>query len=149
MVRAKQEFKADVLGIDAEQLSQFVEHTADLLMGTFKQPAIYNVGQPFAWMNRKELAMTTSGAAAASPTAAKAGAAAPGMGMDQVSERLSVQHMSEKSVIHGHLTLCGALLLLLLLGVVSRSGSQLWHGRRRLLMAALSAASIGAQQSFW
>ena len=76
-----------MLGIDASQMSQFVEHTADLLMETFKQPAIYNVGQPFDFMNRKELAMTTSGATkqAVSPTAAKvAGSAASGMAMDQV-----------------------------------------------------------------
>jgi hypothetical protein len=104
-----------VLGIDAEQLTQFVEHTADLLMETFKQPAIYNAGQPFAWMNRKELAMTTSGLAKASvsPTAAKAaGAATPGTGMDQVSERVStrnsrneLQHMSVEFALRAHLTL--------------------------------------------
>ena len=52
-----------MLGIDASRMSQFVEHTADLLMETFRQPAIYNVGQPFDFMNRKELAMTTSGIA--------------------------------------------------------------------------------------
>ena len=76
-----------MLGIDASRMAQFVEHTADLLMETFKQPAIYKVGQPFDFMNRKELAMTTSGVAkqASSPTLEKAGSAASGMAMDQVS----------------------------------------------------------------
>lgn len=80
-----------MLGIDAEQMSHFIEHTADLLMQTFKQPAIYQVTQPFEWMTRKEVAMPTSSAAQStvSPTAAKAAAmGAPGSGgmaMDQVS----------------------------------------------------------------
>ncbi len=96
-----------MLGIDAAQLSQFVEHTADLLMETFRQPPIYNVGQPFAWMNRKELAMTTSGIAKAAvtpTTSAKAGSAVPGAELHQVSEacvhetsgRIELQQMSNK-----------------------------------------------------
>lgn len=74
------EFKAEVLGIDPTQLSAFVEHTADLLMGTFKQGPIFNTTQPFDWMNRKESAMKTSASASAvSPGAAKAAQADAGM----------------------------------------------------------------------
>ena len=81
------EFKAEVLGIAPAEMERFVEHTADLLMSTFKQQPIYNVGQPFDWMNRKELAVATSNTAVApsvSPMAAKAAAMGQPAAMDQV-----------------------------------------------------------------